>query len=88
MINIILKLSLVNDMVDLLTDTLNSSVWTNLTNDKFVEPTLSKLKTLINGLVGVCHDVFKLQWSQLSPFLFHSLQSSSRLVIVIAANET
>ena len=43
MIDIVLELPLINDVVDLLADSLNSAVHTNLTNDKFVESTLAKL---------------------------------------------
>ena len=43
MINIILKLSLVNDMIDLLAYALNSTIMTNLTNNVLVEPALSEL---------------------------------------------
>ena len=63
MINIILKLSLVNDMIDLLADTLNSTIWANLTDNELIEPALSELKTLVNLLTRIGNDIFKLEWS-------------------------
>lgn len=51
MINIILELTLIDNMVNLLTNTLNSTVETNLTNNELVILTLAKLKTLIDRLI-------------------------------------
>ena len=58
MINIVFELTLIDDMVNLLTNALNSSIKTNLTNDEFVVLTLAKLETLINRLIRVSDDIF------------------------------
>lgn len=86
MVNVVLELPLVDDVVDLLTDSLNPTVHANLTDYVFVESTLAKLQTLVDGLTGIADDILKLQWAQLSPLLLDGFKSGSRLVIVIASN--
>lgn len=51
MVNIVLKLAFVNDVIDFLAYSLNSAIASNLTNNIFIESTLAKRKTLINGLI-------------------------------------
>jgi hypothetical protein len=50
MINIILELTLKDDMVDFLADPLHMTIFTNLSNDEFVEFRLAEFKVLINWL--------------------------------------
>jgi len=50
MVNIILKLALINDMVDFFAHALNSTVCSNLTDDELVESTLAELETLVDRL--------------------------------------
>jgi hypothetical protein len=85
-VNVILELSLVDDVVDFLADALHSAIRSDLADDVFVEPTLAELETLVDGLTGIGYDILKLQWSQLSPFLLDGFQGSSRLVIIITTD--
>jgi hypothetical protein len=77
MVDIILKLSFVNDMVDLLSNTLNSAVPANLPNDVLVVLRLPEFQALINRLGTVSNDIFKFKRSKLCPFFFHSSQGNS-----------
>ena len=83
MINIILELTFVNDMVDLLADTLNSTIYTQLPNDVFVVLALTKLEGLIDLLGAIGNDIFKLQWAKILPFLLDYSQSNTRRYIRI-----
>lgn len=59
-VDVILELSFVDDVVDFLADALHSAICSDLTDDVFVEPTLAKLETLIDGLTGISYDILKL----------------------------
>jgi hypothetical protein len=83
MVNIILELSFVNNLVDLLTYSLDAAIMTNLTNDELAVSTLSELKFLVNWLYRIGNDVFNIEWSEFIPFLLDSLQSLSSLVRII-----
>ena len=63
MVNIILELTFVHDHIDLFTHALNSTIGTNLTDNKLIKSTLAKLETLINRLIRISHDVLKLKRS-------------------------
>ena len=82
MINIIFKLTFVNDMVDFFAHTLNTTVCTNLTYDILVVLALSKLKCLINWFRTICNDILKFQWTKMRPFLLNSLQCNTRCLII------
>ena len=82
MVNIILKLTLVNDMVDFFAYTLNTTISTNLTYDILVVFALSELKCLVNWLGTIGNDVFKFQWTKMRPLLLHSLQCNTRCLII------
>ena len=78
MIDIILKLTLIDDMINFLSNTLNSAINTDLTDDVLVVLTLTKLKALINWLGAVGYDVFQLEWSETGPFGFDDMKSYTR----------
>lgn len=59
MVDIVLELTLVNDMVDLLTNSLNSTISADLTYDELVVLALAKLQGLINWFRAVLDDVLK-----------------------------
>lgn len=83
MVNIVLKLAFVNDVIDFLAYSLNSTIASNLTNNIFIESTLAKCKTLINGLIWISYDIFQFQRSQFSPFLLDGFKCCTWLIIVI-----
>lgn len=60
MIDVVLKLTLIDDVVDLFTYTLNSAVSTNLPNNELVVLTLAKLKSLIDRFRAVLNDILQL----------------------------
>ena len=64
MIDIVLELTLVDDVIDLLADTLNSTIRSNLSNDEFIVLALPKLKSLVNWFRAVLDDILKLEWTQ------------------------
>ena len=64
MIDVVLELTLVDDMVDLLADSLNSTIRSNLSNDEFIVLALPKLKGLVNWFRAVLNDILKLEWTQ------------------------
>jgi len=84
MINIVLKLPFIYDMVDLFSNSLNSTIFSNLANDKLIISTLAKLELLIYRLSRISNDLFKLEWAKFCPFFFHSLKSSTRLFFTIS----
>jgi len=63
MVNIILELSLVNDLVDLLSNALNTAVLTNLTNDVLAVSALSELKILVKLISRIGNDVLNVEWA-------------------------
>jgi hypothetical protein len=82
MIDVIFKLTFINDMIDLLTDTLNSSIIANLTYNEFVVFALAKLQCLVNRFRAILNDVLKLKRAQLRPFFLHRFESNSGHVII------
>jgi hypothetical protein len=58
MINIIFELTFIDNMVNFFSNTLNSTVETNLTNNELIVFTLAKLETLIDRLIGISNDIF------------------------------
>ena len=50
MVNIVLELALVDNMVDLLADTLNTPISPNLTDDELIRTGLTKLEGLVDWL--------------------------------------
>jgi len=77
MIDVILKLTFIDDMIDLFSDTLDSSIVSNLTDNVLVIFALAELEALVDWLVGVCDDVFKAERAKLAPLLLHSLESNT-----------
>ena len=61
MINIILELAFVNYVVDFLANTLNMTIFSDLSNDEFVKFGLTEFQILINWLSRVGDDLFKLE---------------------------
>lgn len=61
MVDVVLELALVNDVVDLLANTLNSAIESNLADDELVGSGLSKLQRLVNWLRAVGNDLLKFQ---------------------------
>jgi len=57
MIDIILKLTFVDDVVNLLSNALNAAIWTNLTYDELVVAALAKVEALVDWLGRVGYDV-------------------------------
>ena len=60
MVNIILELSFIDDLVDLLTHSLDTAIMTNLTDDELAVSTLSELKLLVNWLSRIGNDVLNI----------------------------
>ena len=69
-------------MIDLLAYSLNSTILTNLPDDKLVRLTLSKWQGLINRLRAVRDDVLKLEWPKLLPSFFNSSKSNTWSVVI------
>ena len=86
MINIILELTFVDNLVNLLAHALNTTIWTNLTDDEFAVSALAELEILVNWLAGIGNDVLNIEWSELVPFLLDGLQSLSRLLFFTVVN--
>jgi len=83
MIDIVLKLTLIDNMVDLLSNTLNATIDTNLTNNELIVLALAKLETLVDRLVRVGDDIFQSQWTKLTPLLFNSSESNSSRIFIV-----
>jgi hypothetical protein len=77
MIDVILKLTFIDDMIDLFSDTLDSSIVSNLTDNVLVIFALAELEALVDWLVGVSNDVFKAERAKLAPLLLHGLKSNT-----------
>lgn len=77
MINIILKLTFIDDVVDLLANALNSTINSNLPNDVLIVLTLSKLKRLIDWFRTVSDDILQLQRAKVCPFLLNHSQCNA-----------
>ena len=60
-VDVVLELALVDDVVDLLADTLHSAVEANLPDDELVVARLTELQALVNRSVAVLDDLFELQ---------------------------
>ena len=84
MVDIVLELALVDDLVDFLTDTLNSAICSDLANDKLIELTLPKLECLIDLDFAVLQDFLKLEWAELSPLVLHSLERDAWGLVFLA----
>lgn len=76
-VNIVLELALVNDVVDLLSNSSHLAVLTELSQDVLVVFALSEGSGLVDGLLRVSHDILEFERSQLVPFLLSGLQSNS-----------
>ena len=83
MIDIVLKLSFIDNMIDLLANTLNSAVITNLSNNVLVILTLAKGQTLIDWFTTIGNNILKLEWTKLSPFFLNSFKSDTGLIIFL-----
>mgnify|MGYP004531773273 CR=1 FL=1 len=80
MINVVFELAFVDDMIDFFSNTLNSSIPANLSNDELIVLRLSEFQTLIYTLCTISNDIFKFKWSKLSPFFLNSSQCNSRIL--------
>lgn len=69
-------------MVNLFSDTLNSTICTNLSNNILVVFTLTKLKCLINWLLAICDDIFQFKRTKMWPFFLDSSQCNTRFSII------
>lgn len=78
MVDVVFELAFVYNAIDLLANSLNPAVSTDLANDVLIEPALTKLKFLVDRLRAICNDILELQRSELSPLLFHRTQSYTR----------
>jgi hypothetical protein len=83
MIDVIFKLTFVNDMIDFFSNTLNSAIPANLSNDKLVVLGLAEFQALIDTFGTVSNDVFKFKWSKLSPLFFYSSQCYSWILTLL-----
>jgi len=77
MINVVLKLAFIDDVVNFFSNTLNSAVKTDLTNDELIVFALAKLETLIDRLIGISNDILQSQWTKFTPLLLHCSESNS-----------
>lgn len=84
MIYIVFELAFVDYMIDLLSNSLNATIWANLSDDELVVLALAELETLINWRAGVLDDFFKLKRSKITPFVLNCLESCAWLIIVIS----
>ena len=82
MIDVILKLTFIDDVVDLLSYTLDAAIVTDLANNELVVFALAELEGLVNGLVGVSDDVLKSKRAKFTPFLLDSLESDTGSFLV------
>jgi len=84
MVNVILKLTFVNNLVNFFAHALNTTVLTNLTDDVVAESALAELQILVNWLLRIRNDVLNIERSQLVPSRLHSLQglSGSHFIIM------
>lgn len=83
MVDIVFKLTFINDMVNFLTNTLNSTINTNLSNDILIVLALSKLQCLVDWLGTVSNDIFQFERTQVRPFGLYDTQSNTRWNITI-----
>jgi len=77
MINVVLKLAFIDDVVNFFSNTLNSAVKTDLTNDELIVFALAKLETLIDRLIGISNDILQSQWTKFTPLLLDCSESNS-----------
>ena len=78
MVDIILELTFINDVVNFLTNTLNSTINTYLSNNILIMLTLSNLQRLVDWLRAVSNDIFQFERAQVSPFGLDDSQSNTR----------
>jgi hypothetical protein len=76
-VNVVFKLTLIDDMVNLFANSSDLAIWTNLTNDILVVSALAKLPVLINRFLGVLDNVFKAQRTKLIPLVLGRLESNA-----------
>ena len=79
MVDIIFELPFIDDVIDLLSDTLDPPIISQLSNDELVEFALSKLHILVYGLLALLNDIFQSQRTKLHPFVFDDPQCDTRL---------
>jgi hypothetical protein len=77
MIDVIFKLTFIDDMIDLFSYTLDSSIVSNLADNVLVILALAELETLVDRLVRVSDDVLKTERAKLAPLLLHCLESNA-----------
>ena len=75
-------MAFIDDLVDLLANTLNAAVVADLANDEPVVPGAAKRKLLVNGLRAVSDDLIELERAQLGPAFLDGLQSDTRLWVL------
>jgi hypothetical protein len=63
MVDVVLELALVDDVIDLFSNTLHAAVRSDLTDDELVELALPELQRLVDWLIRVSDDVLKSQWA-------------------------
>ena len=74
MIDVVFKLALIDNVIDLLSHALNSAVFSELAVNKLVEAARSERKHLVDLLAAVRNDVFKPEGAELVPLVFDSSQ--------------
>ena len=77
MVDVVLELAFVDDVINLLTNTLDSTVKTNLTDDELIVLALAKLEALIDRLIGISNDVLQSERSKLTPLLLNRSQCNT-----------
>ena len=78
-------------MVDFFSNTLNSTIPANLSNNKLVVLRLAEFQALIDTLGTVSNDILKFKRSKFCPFFFYSSQCDSwilSIVIIVSTGST